>query len=49
MRAFQTMWHALNKLPAQCGTEHCSCRFGDEIAADFPQSVMLSSIYTPAV
>jgi pimeloyl-ACP methyl ester carboxylesterase len=46
MRAFQTMWHALNNLPSQCGTEHCTCRFGDAIAAGFPRSVALSSIYT---
>lgn len=46
MRAFQTMWHALNNLPSQCGTEHCSCGFGDTVATNFPQSVALSSIYT---
>lgn len=46
MRAFQTMWHALHNLPAQCGTEHCSCRFGNTVASDFPPAVELSSIYT---
>ncbi len=46
LRAFQTMWHALNNLPSQCGTEQCACRFGDAVAADFPRAVELSSIYT---
>lgn len=46
MRAFQTMWHAFNNLPSQCGTEHCACRFGEAVGSDFPPSVALDSIYT---
>ncbi|HZO80740.1 MAG TPA: alpha/beta hydrolase [Candidatus Binataceae bacterium] len=46
MRAFQTLWHALNNLPSQCGTERCGCRFGGAVAGDFPRKVQLSSIYT---
>lgn len=47
LRAFQAMWHALNNLPPQCGTERCACRFGDAVASCFPRTVGLSSIYTP--
>ncbi len=46
LRAFQTMWHALNNLPSQCGTEHCACRFGDAVATGLPRAVKVSSIYT---
>jgi triacylglycerol lipase len=48
LRAFQTMWHALNNLPSQCGTEQCACRFGGAVASNFPLKVEVSSIYTRA-
>lgn len=46
MRAFQTMWHAFNNLPPQCGTEQCPCRFGEAVNSRFPRTVKLSSLYT---
>lgn len=46
MRAFQAMWHAFNNLPPQCGTEQCSCHFGEAVNSRFPDAVKLSSFYT---
>ncbi len=46
LRAFQALWHALNNLPPQCGTEHCRCAFSGALESPFPSGVGLSSIFT---
>jgi triacylglycerol lipase len=46
MRAFQSVWHAFNNLPPQCGTDQCTCRFGEAVSSRIPRAVKLSSLYT---
>lgn len=48
MRAFQSVWHAFNNLPPQCGTDQCTCRFGEAVSSRIPRAVKLSSLYTRA-
>jgi len=48
IRGFQALWQAFNNRPAQCGTEQCSCRFGEAVNSRFPRGVKLSSLYTRA-
>ncbi|MGH7913906.1 MAG: hypothetical protein ACREPW_04560, partial [Candidatus Binataceae bacterium] len=48
IRGFQTLWQAFNNRPAQCGTDQCSCRFGEAVKSRFPRTVKLSSLYTRA-
>jgi triacylglycerol lipase len=46
LRAFQSLWHALNNLPSQCGTEQCECALSWALGSRFPSGVGLSSIFT---
>ena len=46
IRGFQALWQALNNRPAQCGTDQCTCRFGEAVNSPFPRGVKLSSFYT---
>ncbi len=48
IRGFQALWQAFNNRPAQCGTDQCSCHFGEAVNSRFPRTLKLSSIYTRA-
>ena len=46
IRAFQSVWHAFNNLPPECGTDQCTCRFGEAVSSRIPRGIRLSSLYT---
>lgn len=46
IRGFQALWQAFNNRPPQCGTDQCSCSFGEAVDSSFPRGVRLSSLYT---
>jgi triacylglycerol lipase len=46
IRAFQSVWHAFNNLPPECGTDQCTCRFGEAISSRIPSTIKLSALYT---
>ncbi len=39
-------WQALNNRPANCGTDQCTCAFGEAVNSRIPRGVKLSSFYT---
>jgi len=46
IRGFQALWQALNNRPANCGTDQCTCAFGEAVNSRIPRGVKLSSFYT---